>query len=424
MHHFAYKDGVLHAEDVSLAAIAAAVGTPFYCYSTATLERHYQVFDAAFSNSDTLVCYSVKANSNLAVLRTLAQLGAGMDVVSEGELLRARAAGVPGERIVFSGVGKTADEMALGLEHGIYAFNVESEPELRLLSAMAERSGKEARVALRVNPDVDPKTHHKISTGKAEDKFGVAWEEARPLYRLAAELPGLRPCGIHMHIGSQITDLEPFADAFALLDALAGWLREDGLEVEFVNFGGGLGVPYRGDEDIPPDPKAYAATVLRAVQDLNCRLIFEPGRMIAGNAGLLVTRVLYVKQGPTKSFTIVDAGMNDLLRPTLYSAYHDIWPVDEARVSGPHAKTDVVGPVCETGDFIALERELPEMRSGDLLAVLTAGAYGAVLANSYNSRPLVPEVMVKGDDYAVIRPRPGPSAAFEAERLPEWLTKT
>jgi len=424
MHHFAYKDGVLHAEGVSLAAIADEVGTPFYCYSTATLERHYRVFDAAFSGSDTLICYSVKANSNLAVLKTLGELGAGMDVVSEGELRRAKAAGVPGDRIVFSGVGKTAEEMALGLEQGIYAFNVESEPELRLLSGVADSLGKEARVALRVNPDVDPKTHHKISTGKAEDKFGVAWNEARGLYRLAAQLPGIRPCGIHMHIGSQITDLEPFADAFALLDAMAGWLREDGLEVEFVNFGGGLGVPYRGDDDVPPDPKAYAATVLKAVQDLNCRLIFEPGRMIAGNAGVMVTRVLYVKQGPTKSFTIVDAGMNDLLRPTLYSAYHDIWPVSEARRSGPVAKTDVVGPVCETGDFIALERELPEMQPGDLLAVLTAGAYGAVLANTYNSRPLVPEVMVKGGNYAVIRPRPSPSDQFEAERLPAWLTKT
>jgi len=424
MHHFAYKDGVLHAEGVSLAAIADEVGTPFYCYSTATLERHYRVFDAAFSGSDTLICYSVKANSNLAVLKTLGELGAGMDVVSEGELRRARAAGVPGDRIVFSGVGKTGAEMALGLEQGIYAFNVESEPELRLLSEVADSLGKEARVALRVNPDVDPKTHHKISTGKAEDKFGVAWKEARELYRLAAQLPGIRPCGIHMHIGSQITDLEPFADAFALLDAMAGWLREDGLEVEFVNFGGGLGVPYRGDDDIPPDPKAYAGTVLKAVQGLNCRLVFEPGRMIAGNAGVMVTRVLYVKQGPTKSFTIVDAGMNDLLRPTLYSAYHDIWPVDEARRSEPVAKTDVVGPVCETGDFLALERDLPEMQTGDLLAVLTAGAYGAVLANTYNSRLLVPEVMVKGENYAVIRPRPSPSDQFEAERLPAWLTKT
>jgi diaminopimelate decarboxylase len=424
MHHFAYKDGVLHAEEVSLAAIADEVGTPFYCYSTATLERHYRVFDAAFSGSDTLICYSVKANSNLAVLRTLGELGAGMDVVSEGELRRAKAAGIPGDRIVFSGVAKTAGEMALGLELGIYAFNVESEPELRLLSEVADGLGKEARVALRVNPDVDAKTHHKISTGKAEDKFGVAWNEAHALYRLAAQLPGIRPCGIHMHIGSQITDLEPFGDAFALLRGIAGWLLEDGLEVEFVNFGGGLGVPYRSDDDIPPDPTAYAATVVKAVQDLNCRLVFEPGRIIAGNAGVMITRVLYVKQGPTKSFTIVDAGMNDLLRPTLYSAYHDIWPVAEARRSSPVAKTDVVGPVCETGDFLALERDLPEMQPGDLLAVLTAGAYGAVQANTYNSRPLVPEVMVNAGNYAVIRPRPPLSDQLEAERMPGWLTKT
>lgn len=421
MHHFAYRDGVLHAEEVDLAEIAAAVDTPFYCYSTATLERHYDVFAQAFAGSDTLICYSIKANSNLAVLKTLAQQGAGMDVVSEGELRRARAAGVPGERIVFSGVGKTRAEMAYALDEDIYAFNVESEPELRALSETASAAGKTARVALRVNPDVDPKTHRKISTGKAEDKFGVAWGEARSLYAEARALPGLAPCGIHMHIGSQITDLAPYEDAFALLRALADDLREDGLSLEFINFGGGLGVPYRGDEDQPPHPDDYAATVLKAAESLDCRLVFEPGRMIAGNAGLLVTRVLYVKQGAEKTFVIVDAGMNDLVRPTLYEAYHDVWPVLEAQQSDS-ITADLVGPVCETGDYLALDRLLPACAEGDLLAIMTAGAYGAVQSNTYNTRPLVPEILVKGADYAVVRPRPDYDAMLAGEHMPDWFT--
>ncbi len=422
MHHFTYKSGVLHAEDVSLADLASEVGTPFYCYSTATLARHYQVFDQAFAGSDTLICYSIKANSNLGVLKTLARLGAGMDVVSEGELRRAQAIGVPGERIVFSGVGKTRPEMAHALEAGIYAFNVESEPELLALSETATSLGRTARIAFRVNPDVDPKTHHKIATGKAENKFGVPWARARDLYREAAALPGIAPVGIHMHIGSQITDLAPFAQAFALLRQLADQLKEDGLAIEFINFGGGLGIPYRGEEDVPPHPDAYAKTVRAAAADMNVRLLFEPGRMIAGNAGILVARVLYVKRGADKVFTILDAGMNDLIRPTLYDAFHDIWPVDAARRAGPAVVTDVVGPVCETGDFFAHARALPELKEGDLVAIMTAGAYGAVQSSTYNSRLLVPEVLVDGPRWAVTRPRPGYDAMLAAERLPGWLT--
>ncbi|MGD9866691.1 MAG: diaminopimelate decarboxylase [Hyphomicrobiales bacterium] len=423
MHHFAYKGGVLHAEDVSLARIADEVGTPFYCYSTATLERHYEVFSGAFAGSDTLICYSIKANSNIAVIATLGALGAGMDVVSQGELRRARAAGIPAARIVFSGIGKTREEMALALKEGIYAFNVESEAELDALSQTAAAMGATARVAFRVNPDVDARTHRKISTGKAEDKFGIPYGEARALYRKAAALPGVSPCGVHMHIGSQITDLSPFRTAFGLLRDLIGELRGDGLKIEFVNFGGGLGIPYRADEPPPPHPDDYAAIVREEMKGLDCRLVFEPGRMIAGNAGILVSRVLYIKQGATKRFTIVDAAMNDLVRPTLYDAWHEIWPVEEARATEPAAVTDVVGPVCETGDYMALGRDLPRLHEGDLIAVLTAGAYGAAQSSAYNSRLLVPEVMVKGGEYAVIRPRPTYEAMLEAERMPAWLTK-
>lgn len=424
MHHFAYKHGVLHAEGVSLAAIADAVGTPFYCYSSATLERHYNVFAQAFAGSDALVCYSVKANANLAVLKTLGALGAGMDVVSEGELRRARAAGVPAGRIVFSGVGKTGAEMARALEEGIYAFNVESEAEAERLSAVASSRGASARVAFRVNPDIDPKTHKKISTGKAEDKFGIPFARARDIYRAAAALPGLSPCGIHMHIGSQITDLTPFAEAFALIKELAARLREDGLEIDFINFGGGLGIPYHPDEPPPPRPEAYAAIVRDALDNLGCRLVFEPGRMITGNAGILVTRVIYTKQGENRRFTIVDAGMNDLVRPTLYDAYHDIWPVEESLREAPRAPGDVVGPVCETGDYLALGRDLPAFGEGALMAVMTAGAYGAVQSGTYNTRLLVPEVLVKDDDFAVVRPRPSYDDLLGLERFPAWLDKS
>jgi diaminopimelate decarboxylase len=441
MHHFAYRRGtphagpgdaglpatslhqpsVLHAEDVDLVDLARAVGTPFYCYSTATLERHYRVFAEAFAGTDSLICYSVKANSSLAVLATLARLGAGMDVVSEGELRRALAVHVPPEKIVFSGVGKTIPEMAFALEQGIFAFNVESEPELRALSETAQALGKAARIALRVNPDVDAKTHHKIATGKAENKFGVPFAQAIPLYRLAAELPGIEASGVHMHIGSQITDLIPFRNAFALLAELVGQLRIQGFTIDFVNLGGGLGVPYRSDAPLPPLPSDYAALVREAVGDLGARLLFEPGRMIAGNAGILVSRVLYVKRGAAKTFTIIDAAMNDLMRPTLYDAYHEIWPVVEPTPGAPIVVTDVAGPVCETGDCFAVGRALPELHAGDLVAVMTAGAYGAVLASAYNSRPLVPEVLVAGSNYAVTRPRPGYDAMLAAETLPDWL---
>ncbi|HKA64272.1 MAG TPA: diaminopimelate decarboxylase [Methyloceanibacter sp.] len=426
MHHFAYRQGVgggsiLHAEDVSLADLADSVGTPFYCYSTATLERHYRVFADAFAGMDVEVCYSVKANSNLGVLATLARLGAGMDVVSEGELRRVLAAGVQPEKIAFSGVGKTADEMAFALEEGIFAFNVESEPELRTLSETASSLGLNARIALRVNPDVDAKTHHKIATGKAENKFGITYEESLALYRLAAALPGVDPRGVHMHIGSQITDLAPFRNAFALLKELVDELRANSFAIDFVNLGGGLGVPYRSDEPAPPLPAEYGKLVRETVGDVGCKLLFEPGRLIAANAGILVSRVLYVKRGEPKTFTVVDAAMNDLIRPTLYEAYHEIWPVPDPAPGAPMVTSDVVGPVCETGDYLALDRALPELRSGDLIAVMTAGAYGAVLASQYNSRLLVPEVLVAGDRYAVTRPRPHYGDMLAAERLPDWL---
>jgi diaminopimelate decarboxylase len=426
MHHFTYRQGVgggsiLHAEDLSLADLADSVGTPFYCYSTATLERHYRVFADAFEGLDAEVCYSVKANSNLAVLATLARLGAGMDVVSEGELRRVLAAGVLPEKIAFSGVGKTADEMAFALEEGIFAFNVESEPELRTLSETASSLGLNARIALRVNPDIDAKTHHKIATGKAENKFGIPYGEALALYRLAAALPGVDPRGVHMHIGSQITDLAPFRNAFALLKDLVDELRANSFAIDFVNLGGGLGVPYRSDEPAPPLPAEYGKLVRETVGDLGCKLLFEPGRLIAANAGVLVSRVLYVKRGEPKTFTIVDAAMNDLIRPTLYEAYHEIWPVAEPAPGAATMTSDVVGPVCETGDYLALDRALPELRSGDLIAVMTAGAYGAVLASQYNSRLLVPEVLVAGDRYAVTRPRPHYGDMLAAERLPDWL---
>jgi len=421
MHHFAYRRGTLHAEEVNLADLAKAVGTPFYCYSTATLTRHYSVFADAFKGTNALVCYSIKANSNLGVLATLAKLGAGMDVVSQGELARALAVGVAPERIAFSGVGKTKDEMAFALAQGIFAFNVESEPELRALSETAEELGATAKVAFRVNPDIDAKTHHKIATGRAENKFGIPFAQAIPLYARASELPGIDARGVHMHIGSQITDLSPFRNAFALLTELVVQLRIHGFTIDFVNLGGGLGVPYRSDETAPPSPTDYAALVREAVGDIGCRLLFEPGRLIAGNAGILVSRVIYVKQGASRNFTIVDAAMNDLLRPTLYEAYHEIWPVEEAKLEAPIVVTDVAGPICETGDYLALARSLPQFESGDLIAVMTVGAYGAVLASEYNSRLLVPEVLVAGSDYCVTRPRPSYEDMLAAEILPDWL---
>ena len=427
MHHFAYRRGVskanvLHAEEIDLADLAAAVGTPFYCYSTATLERHYRVFADAFAGApDTLVCFSIKANSYLGVLATLARQGAGMDVVSEGELRRALAVRVPPDKIVFSGVGKTCEEMAFALDTGIFAFNVESEPELRALSEIAIAHERTARIAFRVNPDVDAKTHHKIATGKAENKFGVPFAEAHSLYTLASKLPGIEVAGIHMHIGSQITDLAPFRNAFALLHELIGMLRTQGFAISFVNLGGGLGIPYRNDQPAPPLPDDYARLVKEEVGGLGVRLLFEPGRMIAGNAGVLVSRVLYIKRGDAKTFTIVDAAMNDLMRPTLYEAYHEILPGVEPAAGTPIVVTDVAGPVCETGDYLALARPLPELRAGDLISVMTAGAYGAVLASEYNSRLLVPEVHVAGNKYSVTRQRPSYDDMLAKELLPNWL---
>ncbi len=423
MHHFHYHDGILHAEDVSLARIADEVGTPFYCYSSATLERHYHVLADAFAkvHLDALICFAVKACSNQAVLATMARMGAGMDVVSEGELRRARAAGVPANRIIFAGVGKTRAEMAYALEDGIHGFNVESEPELYALSDVATAMNKTARIALRVNPDVDAKTHAKISTGKAENKFGVHYEDARRLYAEAAKLPGITVAGIHMHIGSQITDLAPFRDAFLLLRDLALDLKKDGIALEHLDIGGGLGVPYRGVNDVPPSPADYAKVVKDTLGDLGLKLALEPGRMIVGNAGILVTRVTYVKEGADKTFTIVDAAMNDLIRPTLYEAYHDIWPVEEAETDMAPVQQDVVGPVCETGDYLALDRALPSFVPGGLMAVMTAGAYGASMSSTYNSRLLIAEVLVKGDQYAVVRPRQTYDALIGADTLPPWL---
>ncbi|MBS7805131.1 diaminopimelate decarboxylase [Rhizobiales bacterium TNE-4] len=421
MHHFHYRDGELYAEDVPLSRIAAEVGTPFYCYSTATLERHFKVFSGAFDGTDHLVCYAMKANSNQAVLKTLARIGAGMDVVSEGELRRARAAGVPASKITFSGVGKTEREMAYAIDEGILCFNVESEPELKQLSAVAKARGKTAHVAIRVNPDIDAKTHHKISTGKSGDKFGIPISRARDVYRDAAKLPGLKITGVDMHIGSQIVDLKPFDDAFALLAEFVRVLREDGHPIDHIDLGGGLGVPYREDNEPPPDPSAYAAIVKKNTDGLGCTLVFEPGRLIVANAGILVTAVVFLKETDGKDFYIVDAAMNDLIRPTLYDAHHDIKPVKQAAPGAERRIVDVVGPVCETGDYLAQARSLPHAKAGDLLAVMTAGAYGAVQAGTYNSRPLVPEVLVKGADYAVVRPRQTYEELIGLDRVPDWL---
>ena len=421
MHHFAYRDGVLHAEQVNLSALADAVGTPFYCYSSATLERHYKVFAGAFADVDALVCYAMKANSNQAVIATLAKLGAGADVVSEGELLRARASGIPPDKIMFSGVGKTERELALAVDEGILCVNVESGAELELLAAIAAAKGRAVAISVRVNPDIDPKTHAKIATGKAENKFGIPISRAREVYARAAMLKGVRVAGVDMHIGSQIVELDPFGDAFALLADFVRVLRVDGHAISHVDLGGGLGIPYRDDNAPPPDPHAYAAVVKRATQDLGCKLIFEPGRLIVGNAGILVTRVLYVKPGEAKTFIIIDAGMNDLIRPTLYEAHHEIWPVREAAPGAPRIIADVVGPVCELGDYLALDRSLPEPRPGDLLAVMSAGAYGATQSGTYNTRALIPEVLVRAGEWALVRPRLEANALIALDRLPAWL---
>ncbi len=421
MNHFDYREGILHAEDVNLQIIAAEVGTPFYCYSTATLERHYNVFANAFADIDALVCYAMKANSNQAVLATLARCGSGADIVSEGELRRARQAGIPAEKIMFSGVGKKAHEIDYALSEGILCFNVESEPELDMLASRAQALGKVANVSFRINPDVDAKTHEKISTGKAADKFGIPWKDAPRIYKKAAELDGIKVTGIDMHIGSQIIDLEPFDTAFARLSELIGELRSQGHEIEHVDVGGGLGIPYHEDNQPPPNPDDYAAVVKKHVRDLDAKVIFEPGRLIAGNAGIFVTEVIYVKEGADRVFVIVDGAMNDLIRPTLYDAYHEVRPVNVARGSSSRITADVVGPVCESGDYLAKGREMSLPRQGDLLALGSAGAYGAVQAGTYNSRLLVPEVLVNGSEWHVVRPRTSYEEMIGLDSIPDWI---
>ncbi|HHW35575.1 MAG TPA: diaminopimelate decarboxylase [Paracoccus solventivorans] len=421
MDHFNYRDGVLHAEEVALSEIARAVGTPVYVYSTATLTRHFNLFRQALAWTDHLVCFAVKANSNLAVLKLLGDLGAGMDVVSGGEYARALAAGVPGERIVFSGVGKTRDEMARAIAGGIRQFNVESEPELLALSSLAQEMGAEVPIAVRVNPDVDARTHAKIATGKSENKFGIPISRAREVYRLAASLPGLRVVGIDMHIGSQLTDLDPYRQAYRKMAELCRALRADGHAITRLDLGGGLGIPYRRDNAAPPLPLEYGEVVRETVGDLGCEIEIEPGRNIAGNAGILLASVIFLKQGEGRDFLIVDAAMNDLIRPAMYDAHHDIVPVIEPAPGAEPHPVDVVGPVCETGDTFARAVPLPRVGAGDLVAFRSAGAYGAVMASEYNSRPLVPEVLVSGDRFAVIRPRPSIDEMLSRDRIPDFL---
>jgi diaminopimelate decarboxylase len=420
MNFFSYKNGELCAEEVSLAHLAREVGTPFYCYSSATLERHYKVFTAALPK-DSLIAFSVKANGNLAVLKTLAKLGAGADVVSGGELKKARAAGIPAKKIVFSGVGKTADELKLALAEDIFQFNVESEPELDALNGLALAMGKRAPVTLRVNPDIDARTHAKITTGTSETKFGVPFSQARAAYAKAATLKGIAIVGVDVHIGSQITELEPFDAAFRRIAELVGILRGDGHAIARLDLGGGLGVPYIEDNQPPPDPTAYGAVVKNVTEGLNCHLIFEPGRMIAANAGVLVASVIYVKRGEARTFLILDAGMNDLIRPALYDSHHEIASVREPKPGAERVKYDVVGPVCETSDLFASARSLPELKSGDLVAIQSAGAYGAVMASSYNARPPAPEVLVKGQEWSIVRGRLTHDELIAQDRIPGWL---
>lgn len=421
LDHFLYKDGILHAEDVALADIAAQVGTPFYCYSTATLTRHYRLFTEALSPLPHLVCFAIKSLSNVAVLKTLGDLGAGMDVVSGGEYMRAKAAGVPGGRIVFSGVGKTREEMRLALTGGIRQFNVESEPEMRVLSEVAAGLGLVAPITIRVNPDVDAKTHEKISTGKKGDKFGIPISRAREVYAEAATLPGLKIVGIDVHIGSQLTALEPFEAAYLKVAELTRALRADGHTIERLDLGGGLGIPYARDNNAPPLPLDYGALIKRTVGDLGCEIEIEPGRLISGNAGILVSQVIYVKNGEDRDFLIIDAGMNDLIRPAMYGSHHDIIPVMEAEAGAEQKPYDIVGPICESGDTFAKARNLPALRDGALIAFRSAGAYGAVMSSEYNSRPLVPEVLVKDDHFAVIRARPTFDEMLSRDTIPEWL---
>lgn len=421
MDHFLYRDGELFAEDVPLAQIAAEVGTPFYAYSTATLTRHFRLFDEALDGVPHLICFAMKSLSNQAVLRVLAQAGAGMDVVSEGEYRRAIAAGVSGDKIVFSGVGKTAGEMRVALEGGIRQFNVESEPEMIVLSAVAEDMGVAAPITIRVNPDVDAKTHAKIATGKSENKFGIPISRAREVYKMAADLAGLKVVGIDVHIGSQLTDLAPFEAAYLKVADLVAELRADGHTIDRLDLGGGLGIPYARSNEAPPLPIDYGAMVKRTVGHLGCEIEIEPGRLISGNAGVLVSEVIYVKEGEDREFLILDAAMNDLIRPAMYEAHHDIVPLIEATAGEEPAKYDIVGPVCESGDTFAKGRDLPAMKAGDRVAFRSAGAYGAVMSSEYNSRPMIPEVLVHGDQFAVIRARPTYEEMIARDTVPEWL---
>ena len=421
MDHFQYKNGTLHAEEVAISEIAAAVGTPFYVYSTATLQRHFQVFDEALAGMDHLICYAMKANSNLAVIKVMADAGAGMDVVSIGEYLKAKAAGVPGDKIVFSGVGKTADEMRQALEGGIRQFNVESEPEMRVLNDVAVSLGMIAPITIRVNPDVDAKTHAKIATGKSENKFGIPIAKARQVYAEAAAMPGIEVVGIDVHIGSQLTDLEPYENAFKKVAELTETLRADGHNIRRLDLGGGLGIPYARSNQAPPLPLDYGEVIRKTVGHLGCEIEIEPGRLIAGNAGLLVSDIIYVKEGEGRNFLILDAAMNDLIRPAMYDAHHDIVPVIEPAPGTEMSPFDIVGPVCESGDTFAKQRDLPPMESGDLVAFRSAGAYGAVMASEYNSRPMIPEVLVNGDQFAVVRARPTYEEMINRDTLPEWM---
>ena len=421
MDHFTHLGGILHAENVAIPEIATQIGTPFYVYSAATLTRHYQLFEEALAGMDHMISYSVKSNSNLAVLKLLGDLGAGMDVVSGGEYARARAAGIPGERIVFSGVGKTRDEMRMALTGGIHQFNLESEPEMLALSEVATELGVIAPVTFRINPDVDAKTHEKISTGRKGDKFGVPIGKAQMAYAAAAAAPGLRVVGIDVHIGSQLTDLEPFRLAFEKVAQLTETLRADGHEISRLDLGGGLGIPYANSNDGPPLPIEYGAMIKETLGHLGCQIEIEPGRLISGNSGIMVAGVTYVKQGADRKFLILDAAMNDLMRPAMYDAHHDIVPVLEAAPGSEKVAYDIVGPICESTDTFARERDMAPLAEGALVAFRSAGAYGAVMASEYNSRPLVPEVLVQGDQYAVIRPRPTYEEMLARDTIPAWL---
>ena len=421
MDHFLYRDGALYAEDVPLSEIAASVGTPFYIYSTATLERHFKLFDDALEGMDHLVCYAMKAASNQAILKTLAALGAGMDVVSGGEYARAKAAGVTGDRIVFSGIGKTREEVRMALIGGIRQFNVESEPEMQVISEIATELGAIAPITIRVNPDVDAKTHAKIATGKSENKFGIPISRAREVYALAASLPGLKVIGIDVHIGSQLTDLAPFEAAYLKVAELTEQLRADGHEISRLDLGGGLGIPYQRSNEAPPLPADYGALIKKCVGHLGCEIEIEPGRLISGNAGLMVSEVIYVKSGEDREFLIIDGAMNDLIRPAMYDAYHDIVSVIEPAAGTLRQPYDIVGPVCESGDTFAKGRDMPPLKAGDLVAFRSAGAYGAVMSSEYNTRPLIPEVLVKGDQFAVIRARPTFDEMINRDTIPEWL---